>query len=208
MTQGTCSACGDEGRIIRGWCSAHYQRWLKHGDPLPLIPKRIFGNDRARFESYVDRSGGPDTCHPWTGGLDDNGYGHIGVNGKSQYAHKFGWELDNEPVPPDEELDHECHNQAVRDGTCRPGVCPHRRCCNNRHIVPRIREDHAKLTAWGDSRLGSRNGRSKLDETTVRGIKASLAAGDMLQQEIATQYGVAETTINAISTGQNWSHIT
>jgi len=207
MTQGTCSVCGGEGRVIRGWCSAHYQRWRKYGDPLPLIPKQITGNDRARFESYVDRSGGPDACHPWTGALTNDGYGGMGVKGSARHAHKFGWELDNEPVPPGADLDHECHNRAVLDGTCQAGACPHRRCCNNRHLVPRTRKEHSELTSWGTLRLGSRNGHSKLDETMVREIKARLAAGSMLHREIAEQFGVAKTTVTAISTGQNWSHV-
>jgi hypothetical protein len=30
----------------------------------------------------------------------------------------------------------------VRNGTCQPGICLHRRCCNNLHLVPRTRAEH------------------------------------------------------------------
>jgi hypothetical protein len=26
--------CSEDGRITRGWCTAHYARWLRNGDPL------------------------------------------------------------------------------------------------------------------------------------------------------------------------------
>ena len=28
-----CSICGRMDVLKRGWCSTHYQRWKKHGDP-------------------------------------------------------------------------------------------------------------------------------------------------------------------------------
>lgn len=36
MAYGICSlsGCMNEGRIVRGWCWSHYQRWYRHGDPL------------------------------------------------------------------------------------------------------------------------------------------------------------------------------
>lgn len=35
VADATCAVqgCGRAGKIIRGWCTAHYQRWQKHGDP-------------------------------------------------------------------------------------------------------------------------------------------------------------------------------
>lgn len=41
MAQGTCSidGCGKQGRLHRGWCSMHYARWQRHGDPLITRPQ-------------------------------------------------------------------------------------------------------------------------------------------------------------------------
>lgn len=37
----SCSIEGCDGAVrARGWCSKHYQRWKKHGDPLKVITSR------------------------------------------------------------------------------------------------------------------------------------------------------------------------
>lgn len=49
-----------------------------------------------RFERYVDRSGGPDACWPWTGSATHLGYGLIrgtGSPGKQLMATRVSWEL-------------------------------------------------------------------------------------------------------------------
>jgi hypothetical protein len=197
VAQGTCSICGKYGRLNRGWCWAHYSRWRRHGNPL--VTSRIVGDDRARFEEHVDRSGGSDACHPWTGAIAPGGYGRIGVNGKTEQAHAFGWELEHGPVPPGKELDHECHNQALRDNTCQPGVCLHRRCCNNRHLVLRTRKEHLAAAPSHPT--------AKLNEASVKEIMILLAAGES-QREIGKRYGVTQMAVSAIKTGRNWSHVT
>jgi hypothetical protein len=38
MADRTCSVDGCDGSVrTRGWCSKHYQRWKKHGDPLKTV---------------------------------------------------------------------------------------------------------------------------------------------------------------------------
>lgn len=41
MAQGTCSieGCGRGGKIVRGWCGRHYDKWQKYGDPLVSIDR-------------------------------------------------------------------------------------------------------------------------------------------------------------------------
>lgn len=89
---------------------------------------------RARFEQYVDRSGGPDACHPWTGAVvQANGYGRFRVAvGYVEYAHTVALALTGRPRPAGKQTDHRCHNA---DESCPGGPsCPHRRCCNDRHL--------------------------------------------------------------------------
>src|SRR5260370_475649 len=71
--QCTVSGC-ERTPASRGLCDMHYDRWRRNGDPL-AYGSRIIGDDRTRLESYIDRSGGPDACHPWTGGQHSDGYG-------------------------------------------------------------------------------------------------------------------------------------
>jgi hypothetical protein len=48
----------------------------------------------VRFERNVDRSGGPDACHPWTGGTQDAGYGVFHPTKRTTVrAHRFALEL-------------------------------------------------------------------------------------------------------------------
>ena len=134
----------DQPRDKREWCGTHYRRWQRHGDPLTVLV--IHGDDWTRIESYIDRSGGPDACHMWAGPANGSGYGQSMLNGRLTLTHVLIWERENDPKGPGIELDHECHNQALRDGSCKPGICAHRLCCNPRHLVPRTRAEHAKAT--------------------------------------------------------------
>jgi hypothetical protein len=69
-------------------------------------------------------------------------------------------EQENDPKPSGIELDHECHNQAIRDGLCLPGICAHRLCCNPRHLIPRTRAEHVAASPGRASEV-RRNGRKR-----------------------------------------------
>lgn len=48
MSDATCSIDGCATRAVsRGWCSAHYERWRRHGDPEA-------GGDMARRRGQLD----------------------------------------------------------------------------------------------------------------------------------------------------------
>lgn len=57
----TCSieGCTKAGRITRGWCSMHYQRWKAHGDPVFKKPLANVG------ECGVDGCEGPARKRGW-----------------------------------------------------------------------------------------------------------------------------------------------
>ena len=62
---------------------------------------------------------GPD-CWDWAGRISQ-GYGYITIAGREHRAHRVMYERLIGAIPPDEEIDHECHNKAcVRPG---PGHC-------------------------------------------------------------------------------------
>lgn len=97
-----CSIDGCEAKVIaRGWCTKHYQRWLRLGSAEAVV--QIRGNDEARFFSYVDQR--PNGCWLWTGGRNGP-YGKFNVAGRTVGAHVFSYELEHGPVPVDLQLDH------------------------------------------------------------------------------------------------------
>lgn len=69
------------------------------------------GQEYERFLDRVDRSGGPDACHPWTAGTTGAGYGQYTVGGETVYAHRWilGY-LRGSPLGPDEFALHHCDN--------------------------------------------------------------------------------------------------
>lgn len=200
-----CAVDGcNKAREKREWCGTHYRRWQRHGDPLAVLV--IHGDDWTRIESYVDRSGGPDACHPWTGPTQGSGYGQSMLDGKLQTVHVLLWERENGPKPPGIDLDHECHNQAVRDGLCAPGICPHRLCCNLRHLVPRTRSEHASATVrLSSSWQGDGKGHSKLTEAQVRELRILMrgARGPQVA-DIACRYGISQAHAYRIRSGRAW----
>lgn len=180
----------------RGWCIKHYTRWIRNGDPL--VVQQIRGDDRTRFESHVDRSGGAGACHSWTASKDSAGYGQISIDGNLRQAHVVGWEFENGPKPPGTNLDHECHNQAVRDGLCQPGICEHRLCCNLAHLALKTPMEHRRDTQQWDMPGGPR---PRLDEAQKAMIRDLLAAGHTARS-IAQQFGIHPATVTNVKLGR------
>jgi hypothetical protein len=71
------------------------------------------------FIEWLDQSGGPDACWPFTGGCSSNGYGNSWANGKSALAHRVAWERERGPIPSGLDVLHRCDNPP---------------CCNVRHL--------------------------------------------------------------------------
>lgn len=47
--------CGNGGGLHRGWCSKHYGRWQRHGDPNYVVPKELrdYSNHRGPKKFFV-----------------------------------------------------------------------------------------------------------------------------------------------------------
>lgn len=123
MAKGTCSIDGCEKLVeCRGWCSLHYTRFRRHGDPEAGGPPKA----RTAIERFADMvrivpCGG---CWEWTGATG-RGYGRFRVGGRNGGrqvpAHRWLYEQMVCPVPDDLELDHLCRN---------------RNCVNPAHLEP------------------------------------------------------------------------
>lgn len=75
------------------------KQYIPH--PLPPFP--------VRFWAKVDRRPGLFACWPWTGSLNNDGYGNVARNGKHLKAHRVAWEeASGEPVPDGFQVCHNC----------------------------------------------------------------------------------------------------
>lgn len=133
----------------RGWCNVHYRRWLRTGDPL--LVKVIHGDVEARFWSKVDKNG-PRGCWLWTGCLNDDGYGLLGIGGtRNRLAHRWSYERHVGPIPAGLELDHKCR---VRS------------CVNHAHLEPVTRDENQRRGATNGNKTECPQGHPYDDENT------------------------------------------
>lgn len=136
------------------------------------------------FLARIDTSGGPDACHPWTRALSQ-GYGSLQFGGIVTRAHVLVWELENGPVPDGLVLDHTCHN-----GTDCPGgvTCPHRRCCNVRHLDVTTRGTNARRShAWSGNRTHCPAGHPRTPDNLYRQTGGALICATCRRAEVRRQ---------------------
>jgi hypothetical protein len=117
-------------------------REIRQGSGVEIRPRpaKIAGLDPAeveRFEANVDRSGGPDACHPWLGPRTARGYGRFPIKRDGRWteerAHRYAYRLAKGTIPRGIYPDHDCH---TRDLDCPGGDNdPHRLCCNAAHLA-------------------------------------------------------------------------
>lgn len=138
-----CQIDGCEKPIrCKGLCQMHYRRQRHHGTTdlsrtRPTMTEEIF---LAQLED------GPDGCWLWTGDADSFGYPRFYESERYAagldplvYAHRWAFEHWNGPIPTPNgnaaqrpTIDHTCHDPLV----CKLGRdCPHRRCCNPKHLA-------------------------------------------------------------------------
>ena len=140
ITECTVEDCGRSGRITRGYCNMHYQRFRKCGDPSAGIAK--YATWQEALQKRVRQEG---DCTIWTGSTNHWGYGRTAVGGgKQRVVHHLAWEQANGPIPPGKELDHICFNRA---------------CINVDHLRPVTKSENARHRqgAQPNSKSGIRN---------------------------------------------------
>lgn len=130
MKEAICSIDGcDRSVSSRGWCSMHWQRWRKHGDPH-ILRNRIPVIEKIRARIREDESG----CWIWTGTIDASGYGKF-YNPATQadgLAHRLSYEAALGPIPSGLTLDH---------------LCRITRCVNPAHLEPVTLEENIRRAA-------------------------------------------------------------
>jgi len=115
----TCTISDCSGRVIgRGYCSKHYQRELKYGDPHYTKNAYASGSpdgNRAKRGATVTerlaRYGKPDgKCVVWDGARTPFGYGLINIGGRMEGVHRAMWFENHGEIPAGMVVRHKCDN--------------------------------------------------------------------------------------------------
>lgn len=175
----------------RGWCSAHYARWQKHGDPLGgRVPNGAALQWIHDHTLYADSD-----CLPWPFNRDRAGYGLIDLPLMKQGAARYMCIVAHGEPPSS------AHHAAHSCGNGNQG------CVNPRHLSWKTpSENQDDRVAHGTSNRGRRNGSCKLTEDQVREIRA--LKGTLSQSKIAAQFGVQRFAVQAIHAGKKWAWLT
>lgn len=190
----TCSIerC-DKPILARGFCSTHYYRLLRHGDPVAtkIAPKGT--PDRERLERYGKRT--PSGCIEWSGARNQSGYGKYQQNGKTRPAHRVAWEVHNRrSIPVGMQVCHRCDNPP---------------CINPEHLFVGTGADNARdCVAKGRKfhTIGERHGMAKLTDSDIRVIRSRLNKGASYPT-IAGEFAISTTTVWRIANDHSWSHV-
>lgn len=173
----------------RGYCSRHYYRLLKHGDPLGgrVAP----GEPERHLREIVFRHVG-DECLIWPYARNSAGYGHLHVAGKDSLVHRLA--CAHRHGPPPTEHHHAAHS-------CGNG---HEGCCNPNHLrwaTPS--ENILERKEHGTEPNGERHYAAKLTEDNVRTIRKSRLSS----AELGRRYGCDPANIAAIRARRSWRHV-
>ena len=109
VKQCSMEGCLNLGKIVRGWCSTHYNRWRKYGDPsyTKYLLDATLG-EKLDLLTLKDGSG----CWRWQASMHNEGYGQLSYKGKAMLAHRASYERFYGAIPKGMWVDHKCH---VRD---------------------------------------------------------------------------------------------
>lgn len=176
-----------------GYCSKHYQRFRKYGDPL----KNFKGHAtlEERFWRYVDKRN-DNECWEWQGQILC-GYGRISVGARelaSDGAHRVSWMIHN--------------NQQIPKGLLIMHFCDNRRCVNPKHLsLGTYKDNHDDMVAKGRkvlvAPLGEENGKAVLTEALVREIRSS----PLNNADMARKLGVSVNCVRGVRIFRTWKHV-
>lgn len=174
-----------------GFCSAHYERWKKHGDPLG---GRTPNGESARYLEDVVLAYDGDECLTWPFFKNENGYGWMRYEGVPQIVSRIICQRVHGPAPTS------AHEAAH---SCGKG---HEACVTKGHLSWKTRAGNAAdMVAHGNSHRGERSPVAKLTEAAVlrmRGLK-----GTVSQKEISRMFGVTPSMVSLILSGKAWGHL-
>jgi DNA-binding XRE family transcriptional regulator len=161
---------------------------------MKRIPKLNF-TQINRFIQQVDQSAEPDDCWLWQGFKVESGYGSFTINGKNFKAHRVSYLLANGSINDELLVLHSCDVRA---------------CVNPKHLfqgTPKDNSQDAVSKGRQTKVFGERNGNHKLNRRQVQDIRRMCRERAMTQKAMAKFFGVSETTIYYVSSGERWKKL-
>jgi hypothetical protein len=184
--------CGKTGRIIKGFCKKHYQRWKAHGDPYRYI-RAAAGEARAKI--YEVQATTHDECVTWPFSRKGDGYGRINWAGTMMSPARAACMVAH-GAPPSA-----IHQVAHSCGRGAQG------CFNPRHLrwdTPK--GNVADRYIHGTVAFGEDNPVAKLTHNQVRQIRAMLEIG-VSRKACSARYGVCYMAIANIHRGRTYKGV-
>ena len=157
--------------------------------------KKLFLHEQERFWGNVRIKKKSDACWRWKGQPNTNGYGKFSFRGNVYKAHRVAYFLANGRINDDMLILHSCDV---------------RLCCNPKHLYQGDQKRNAAdaVERGRNTRMyGEQNGKAKLTKRQVRSIRKRYQKGEVTQKTLAQYYGVGETTIYYICTGERWINL-
>ena len=143
-----------------------------------------------RFWSKANKIS-PNDCWEWIGSRTIKGYGLFCIEGKNMRAHRLSWQVANGEIP---------------EGLCVCHHCDNPSCVNPNHLFLGTNQDNTKdRVRKGRSAFGVKHGRSMLNETKVRVIRAYYPSISAVQ--LAKIFGMARSSIGKVVRRETWTHI-
>ena len=147
-----------------------------------------------RFWSHVQILG-LDDCWLWQAAVV-KGYGKFKADNRKMLAsHRIAYELTYGPVPDGLLVCHECDTPL---------------CCNPKHLFAGTPKDNTQDMIKKGRKpdvTGELHGMAKLSGAQVVEMRCLYADGINSQEELATMYGIAVSTVWRIVSGKEWMHV-
>jgi len=180
-----CSVDGCAAPVDRkGFCTRHYMRNLRHGDPTK---GRRRANEITEFVMGTALVFEGDECLDWPFFVTRVGYAQARLGGRYRLVHRFVCE--------------KTKGHAPRPGLHAAHVCGNRKCVNPRHLSWKTPiENEADKVRHGTLLAGQRHPNAKLTDDEVTAIR--VLRGRIPTSAICEIFNVQKGTISAIQLGR------